>query len=267
MNLYLYELKSQRKSAILWACAMTALAALYLSLYPGISKDINDFKSLLSNYPEAVRAMLGINLDYIASLLGFYTMVFSFIMLCGTIQAANLGVSILSKESRENTADFLFVKPISRVTIIIAKLLAGLTTILATDAVFYLASLAIAAMVNTDSFSIKLFFMINLTMLFVQLIFYALGLLLSLCFRKIRSVLPISLGMVFGLYMVGALVSMDAEHPSLRVLSPFRYFDTSYIIDHSAFEGSYLLLSGILILLSVTFSYLIFIRKDIHAVS
>src|SRR5665647_1887909 len=101
MNMYLHELKSLRKSAIIWLCAMIALAALYFSIYPGIAADAENFKKLLSGYPESVRAMLGISLEGITSILGFYSMVFSFITLCGAIQAMNVGVSILSKETRE----------------------------------------------------------------------------------------------------------------------------------------------------------------------
>lgn len=118
MNIYFNEMKSLRKSAVIWACSMTAMAFLFLSIYPSVANDAVDFKKLLSNYPETIRSMLGINIDLMASLVGFYSMIFSFILLCGTIQAMNLGVSILSKEARERTADFLLVKPVSRTTIV-----------------------------------------------------------------------------------------------------------------------------------------------------
>ena len=40
-----------------------------------------------------------------------------------TVHAAMLGADIISKEERDKTAEFLFVKPISRNKIIISKLL------------------------------------------------------------------------------------------------------------------------------------------------
>ena len=49
MNIYLYELKSQRKSAIIWTCTMIALAVLFLSIYPDLAKDANDFKACWPN--------------------------------------------------------------------------------------------------------------------------------------------------------------------------------------------------------------------------
>ncbi|MEN6317341.1 MAG: ABC transporter permease, partial [Syntrophaceae bacterium] len=48
MNMYLFELKSMRKSTIIWTCALVALAALYLSIFPSMANSAADFKKLLS---------------------------------------------------------------------------------------------------------------------------------------------------------------------------------------------------------------------------
>lgn len=263
MNMYWHELKSLRKSTILWTCVIFALAAIYLSIYPSIVNDAADFKKLLSGYPAPVRAMLGINLDYITSILGFYSMVFSFITLCGAIQAMNLGVSILSKESRERTADFLLVKPVSRSSIVSAKLMAALTMILATDVVFYAASSILANAVKTADYSIKLFFMINLTLLFIQLIFLAIGVVVSVFFNKLKSVLPISLGVVFGFYMIGALIASGTNDEAARYLSPFKYFDLTYIIQNASYEVQYLITGAVIAVVAVAASYFIYNKKDI----
>jgi len=267
MNMFLYEMKSLRKSMITWTLSMLGLAALYLSIYPSMVKDAEDFKELLGSYPAAIRAMLGINLDYIASLLGFYSMIFSFIILCGAIQAMNLGVSILSKESRERTADFLLVKPVSRTAIVSAKLLAAVTTVVITNIIFISLTTLMANLATTENFDIKLFFMINLTMFFVQIIFIAIGMVVSVFFKKIKNVLPISLGFVFGFYMIGALLVSDTSDKIERILSPFKYFDITYIIQNGKYEPLYLMIGAAIIVVSVAVSYIIYNKRDIHAVS
>lgn len=267
MNIFLYEIKSLRKSMIIWTLSMLGLAALYLSIYPDIAKDAEDFKKLLEGYPAAIRAMLGINIDYITSLLGFYSMIFSFIILCGAIQAMNLGVSILSKESRERTADFLLVKPVSRTTIVSAKLGAALTIVVLTNIMFISLSTLMANIAKTNNFSIKLFVMINLTMFFVQIIFIAIGMVVSVFFKKIKNVLPISLGFVFGFYLIGALLVTDSSNKVERMLSPFKYFDSTYIIKNGNYETLYLIISAVIVVVSVAVSYIIYNKKDIHAVS
>lgn len=267
MNMFLHELKSLRKSTIIWTLSLIAMAALFFSIYPGMSSDAADFKELMSSYPASVRAMLGINLDYITSILGFYSMIFSFIVLCGAIQAMNWGTSILSKESRERTADFLLVKPVSRFSIVSAKLLAAFTMILITNIVFFGVSTILANSVKTADFDGKLFFMINLTLFFIQLIFLTVGMAVSVFFNKLKSVLPISLGVVLGLYMIGALLSTGKNDDAARFISPFKYFDITYIIKNGSYENRYLLASAFIIIVSVAVTYIVYIRKDIHAVS
>ena len=266
MNMYLHEIKSLRKSTIVWTCSIIALAAIFLSVYPSMAKDAGDFKELLGGYPPAIRAMLGINLDYITSILGFYSMIFSFIVLCGGIQGMISGASVLSKESRERTADFLLVKPVSRSAIVSAKLMAAFTMIVATDIVFFASLLIMVDLVKPVDYDMNRFFMINLTLLFIQIIFLAIGVFASVFFNKLKSVLPISLGVVFGFYLIGALIATGKSDDAARFISPFKYFDAAYIIENAGYEVPYLITGAVVTALTVLASYIIYIRKDIHAV-
>jgi ABC-2 type transport system permease protein len=267
MNIFLYELRSLRKSTIAWTISILALAAVYLSLYPSIMEDAEDFRELLGSYPESVRAILGINLDYITSMLGFYSFIFSFVLLCGAIQAMNLGVAILSKEARERTADFLLVKPVSRKTIVSAKLLAAAVALVFTNVVYVAGSLLLANIFKLEDFSVKLYVMVSLTMFFVQIMFVAIGLLVSVFFKKIKNVLPISLGLVFGFYFIGAFLVTDNTEKLKRIVSPFKYFDIYYIIDHASYEAFYMIVGAVIVVASIVAGYIIYNRKDIHAVS
>jgi len=266
MNMYLHELKSLRKSTILWAVSMIAIAVLYFSLYSGMVKDAEDFRNLLAAYPASIRAMLGVSLDSITSILGFYSMIFSFVAICGAIQAMNYGLSTLSKESRERTADFLLVKPVSRAAIVTSKLLAVLTMLLATDVLYYLGASITVNIVKTTDYSVRLFFMVSLTLLFIQLIFFALGVFISVFFKKLNSVLPISLGVVFGLYILGAVLVTD-KNDAARFISPFQYFNISYILNNSRYELQYIITGAVIVAVTIAASYIIYVKKDIHAVS
>ncbi len=266
MNIYQQEFKTLRKSAIIWACSMAALAVLFLSLYPAIANDSLDYKQILSNYPATIREMLGINLDIITSLIGLYSMTFSFILLCAAIQAMNLGVSILSRESRERTADFLLVKPVTRRAIVSAKLGAAFSILILTDIIYFLISYMAANFFKTNAFNLKTFLLINMTMVFLQIIFLAIGMFVSVFFQKIKNVLPISLGFVFGFYIIGAILTTGSDKESKRFLSPFHYFDLTYIIKHNAYEIPYLILSAAIIIVCIVTGYIVYNKRDIHAV-
>lgn len=266
MNIYLHELKSMRKTTIIWVLSMIALAAIYFSVFPGIQSDASEFKNMLSSYPVQVRAALGVSIDSVTSLLGFYSMVISIIILCGAIQAMNIGVSLLSKEARERTADFLLVKPVSRTAIVSAKLLAALTILLITNILYDAVAMLMASAATSGSYDQGLFLMISVTLFFVQLIFLALGAAISVFFQKLHSVLPLSLGVVFGFYMIGALLATGKDDGT-RFLSPFKYFDPFYITKHASFETPYLVVSAVVVVVAVAVTYFVYTKKDIHAVS
>lgn len=264
MNLFLHELKEYRKSIIIWASSMTLLAVLYIFLFKGLGQDIEDFKAFLSHLPDAVKKGFHILIGSISTLEGFYSFVFSFVILCGSIQAMNLGTSIVSKEVRDKTADFLMTKPISRMDVMTFKLLAAFTALVITN-IIYLGLTILAAAAVVGEFNLKIFFMISLTMFFVQLIFMALGIMISVLAGKIKSVISVSLSTVFGFYIIGSLGSFLGEE-SVRYLSPFRYFDADYIIRHSAYETPFVLTSIAVFIAAIAAGYLVYLKKDIHAV-
>jgi len=265
MNMYLHELKAYRKSTIIWTCSLVLLIVLFLSMFPSISNDAAKFKSALEGSSESLRKAIGLSLDSLFSLLGFYSYIFLYVMLFGSIQAMNLGTSIISKEVREKTADFLLTKPVTRRNIMTAKLLAVLTSIVITDVIFIVASTLMANVVKTEVFSLKIFLMISITLFFVQLMFISLGILVSVVFPKIKSVLPISLSVVFGFFMLGMVSSVIGDNAS-RYLIPFKYYDTAYIIKNSSYEVSFIIIEILFVIGAIFASYLIYEKKDIHAV-
>jgi len=264
MNIFLHELKAYRKSIIIWACSMTLLAVLYIFLFKGLGSDIEDFKAFLNNMPDVMKKVFNIFIDSISTLEGFYSFVFSFVLLCGAIQAMNLGTAIVSKEVRDKTADFLMTKPVSRMRIMTSKLAAAFAALVITNIV-YLGLTVSAAVAVVNAFNLKIFFMISLTMFFVQLIFMALGILVSVLAGKIKSVISVSLSTVFGFYILGSLGSFLGEE-RVRYLSPFRYFDSAYIIEHAAYETSFVVVGIVFIIAVIAGSYLVYIKKDVHAV-
>lgn len=265
MNMFLHELKAYRKSTIIWTCSLVGLIIMFLPIFPGFSKDIEGMKNLLEGYPEAVRKAFGLTLDSFSSISGFYSYIFGYAALCGSIQAMNLGLSIVSKEAADKTADFLLTKPVTRKQILTAKLFAILTSIIITNIIYVIASIIMASFVSTAAFDIKIFIMISITMFFMQLMFMSLGILISVILPKIKSVISISLGTVFSLYIIGMFDSV-IDGDVLKYITPFKYYDTSYIIKNASYETSFIIIEIIFIAVSIGLSYFIYSKKDIHAV-
>lgn len=265
MNIFLHELKSYRKNTIIWTLFLVAIVVAFFSLFPSFSRDIEDVKTLLGSFPESIRNMIGISLESFNNILGYYSFPFSFIILIGAIQAMNLGTSIVSKEIREKTADFLLTKPIKRTQILTAKILAVITCLLITNAIYIVFSNLVASTVKNEDYSFKIFFMISITLLFVQLIFMSLGVIISVILPKIKSVLSISLPTVFVFYFISFLSSRDSDDIT-RYINPLSYFDPAYIIEHNAYETRFIIISLAIIIVAIVSSYVIYDKKDIHTV-
>ncbi|NLI92764.1 MAG: ABC transporter permease subunit [Peptococcaceae bacterium] len=265
MNMFLHELKAYQKSTITWTLSLVAVVILFFSMFPSISREAEEFTKIIQGYPEALRVALGLSVENIGSILGFYSYIFVYVLLVGAIQAMNIGTSILSKEIREKTADFLLTKPVTRSRIITSKILAALTSIAITNVFFLVTAIAMAALVETKQFNFTIFLLLSFTLFYVQLVFLALGILISVMFSRIRFVLPISLGTVFALFFVGALAA-NTKDDILRFFSPFKYFDFAYIIQNSRYEFPFILVEIGFIIVAITVSYIIYARKDIHTV-
>lgn len=264
MNVYLHELRSYRKSVMIWAVSLSLLIAFFLSIYPSFQQQAASVNDIFKNMPQSVMDALGFSPDLFTNVLGFYTFTMTYIVLCAAVQAMNIGLGVLAKESSGKTVDFLLTKPVSRPAIITAKLLAALTSLAITFVVFLIVSSIIAASVSTQAFDYGMFLKLSLPLFFVQVIFAALGFAIAAIARKIKSVLPLSLSTVFAFFIIG-LVQGALHYEDLRYLTPFKYFDYGYILKNAAYDGVFLTLSAVIIVMAAAISYVVFGKKDIHA--
>jgi ABC-2 type transport system permease protein len=264
MNMFLHEMKAYRKSTIIWTCSLITLVVLFLSLFPSFSKEAQAFKEIMKGFPEPVRKAMGLSVDSMSSILGFYSYMFLYTTLCGAIQAMNLGTSIVSKEVRAKTADFLLTRPVTRSKIMTSKLMAALTCLVITNVIYLLASSIMVSFVATEKYSYKIFFMISITLFFVQLMFLALGIIISVLIPKIKSVLPISLGTVFAFFIIGMFIATTGDD-AMRYITPFKYFDANYIQKNSSYEVSFIIIGIGFIVAAITASYFVYSKKDVHA--
>jgi ABC-2 type transport system permease protein len=261
MNIFWHELRAYRKSTLLWTLALLVTILVFMSLYPAFTKDLTITKKLLEGFPEPVRKAIGISLDSFFTLLGFYSFVFSYIILSGSIQAMNYGLSVLSKEVTSHTADFLLTKPIRRTTIMTTKLMAILCSLLFTNILYGIFAGGILYFLKTEPFSWYAFFLLSLSLFLIQLIFLALGVLISVIKPRIKSVITISLATVFGFFILDMFNSMVKDQ-MLRYIIPYKYFDPMYIIKYASYETIYLVITIVFVIAATLTSYRIYEKKD-----
>ncbi len=215
-------------------------------------------------YPPAVLAALNLKVEIFFTIYGFFSYFLTFGWLIASVQAMNLGVSIVSKEVAGKTADFLLTKPITRARMLTEKLAAITTLILITN-VAYLATAIVSALTfSKDKVELGIFFPIAATLFFIQIFFLALGFLFGSVLPKVKTVVAVTLPTVFTFFIISAFGSA-LKLTDTSYFTPYKYFDAIYIYNHSAYEPRYLWLLLCVIVVCIFTSFIVYLRKDIEA--
>ncbi|MCT4541961.1 MAG: ABC transporter permease [Vallitalea sp.] len=265
MNIYKYEFRKYLKGTIIWSFSIIAVLFFYLALFPTFSAEAGQFEKLMQQFPEAFRKAMGLNDMNLANIQGFYSFTFSYIVLIGGIFAMKLGVDITSKETREKTSDFLLVKPLKRVGILTPKYISAFTHIIIMNVIYIPSSFIAIELFKNGNYNSNSLFLLTFSMFFIQVFLFALGALIGAAAKKLKNVLPITLGIVFGFYVLH-LFNQTIEDEKYSYLTPFGFFDSGYITENAAYSRSHFWVCIIFSIIFIILSYAIYQRKDIPSV-
>jgi ABC-2 type transport system permease protein len=266
-NIFRHEFLSRLRSVVIWSVSVTALLFLFFSIFPGFAKDAELINELWSKFPPELRAAFGIDKLNFATVLGFYAFLLIFVEICLAIQAGNYGFGLVSIEENELTADFLLSKPVSRLQVLNSKLLAALSSMGITTLVAWAATLlSIAVWNDGHEYDMQTLLLVMASLPLFQVFFLAVGLAVSLIAKRVRSVTPFSLGLGFGSYVLSAFSGMYSD-VKLEYITPFKHWDPAYIVNHTAWNTPLVALNVGVTLVSVVVAYVLYLRRDIPAVS
>jgi ABC-2 type transport system permease protein len=267
MNIFRHEFKTSLRSLIVWSAAMVAVILIFESLFSSFALQSEQINEMMDKFPPQLLAAFGLSGTDLSTVLGFFAFTFLFVQICLAIQASNYGFSLVSVEEREWTADFILTKPVKRTRVLNSKLLAALSGLAITDLVVWAASFGFINIFRADKpYDAGILMLMMLSIVPFQLFFFAVGLVVSLLVKKIRSVIPFSMGLAFGMYLLSAF-SDTLGTGVLEKITPFKHFDPNYLIQRGNFNPALVLVSISLIVISLAGSYILYEKRDIPAVS
>ena len=117
--------------------------------YAALSNTGDSINELMADMPSSLQAIMGIGSLDLATVDGYFGLLYLYLVIMASIHAAMLGATMISKEERDKTAEFLFVKPISRTTVITAKLGASIVIVIVFNLVTLLSSIVFVDFFNT----------------------------------------------------------------------------------------------------------------------
>lgn len=264
MNIFISEFRRKRKSIIIWSIATSLFSATILAVAPTLIDQGQELVKLLAAMP-AFGEILGIQPETMTSLAGVFSMYYTMMAICFAIQASNYGFSLVSVEETDLTADFLLTKPVRRVDIITAKLLASLLALAITTLVFTgITVLSVLPIKGNYEVYYKALVLMCLSSFFIQLFFFSVGVIVSLCMKRIKAVLPLSMGLSFGLFVVNSF-ARTLKIEFMSYLSPFGYFDPAAILREGTYNWYNFSLNAVIVIVALSVSYILYQKRDIKS--
>lgn len=264
MQIFTRELKTQRRPLFFWCLGMLLMIWSGMEKYSGLKLSGNAASEMLSQLPQSIRKIVGIDGLDINSIVGFYGVLYIYIAVLAAIQAVLLGASIITKEERDKTIEFLATKPISRIKIITEKLLAGFAVISILNIFTLCTTLYMVASHNGGNAETKYALLLMIAMYLIQLIFFSLGSFTAALLHNPKKASYLASGIMMMTFVLYIFMGIASNLDFLRPLSPFKYFEATNIIHTSSLSGVYIIFSGILITIFVTATYYLFNKKDLN---
>ena len=264
MNIFIREMKAHRKSLIIWCIGIILMIISQMSKYGASSSGGLSMKDIMLKMPKSLQAITGSGSFDLSKVSGYYGMIFIYLALIASIHASMLGADIISKEERDKTSEFLFVKPVSRSKIVTAKLLAAFTTIFILNIVTLISSIAIAGKYSKGEPVTSFIANLMIGMFVLQLIFMLLGTGIAAISKNPKSASSMAMGILLITFVLYNAIDLNSNLEVLKYLTPFKYFDAKNLISSVGFEPVFMILSILIIAVLLCATYLFYRKRDLN---
>lgn len=263
MNIFFKEMKANRKSLIIWSIAVILLIAGGMGKYAAFSATGQSVAIIIAQLPGSIQAILGTGSFDLSKASGYYGVLFLYLALMAAVHAAILGSTIISKEERDRTSEFLFVKPVSRNKIITSKLIAALTNIIIFNLVTLAFSIITVGYYSRGEDVTADILKLSLGLFFLQLIFLFIGTGTAAISRKPNTTPSTAAGILLIAFVLNVVVDLDKKMSFLKFLTPFKYFNARDLMYGGKFEPVFLVLSVLIIAAASAVTYVFYQRRDL----
>ena len=261
MRITRHELRLGRISFLIWTCAIAFLLGITVWLFPEMKGEMEDMGSIFSSM-GSFTAMFGLDRLNFGTLKGYYAIECGNIAgIGGALFASLLASGILSKEEKEKTAEFLFAHPVSRLRIMIEKLLAVLIQITVMNAVLFLTALFVMRLIG-EEIPFREVTLMHLAYYLMQVELGCICFFLSAFLRKGST--GAGVGVAAAAYTLNLIANIADKAAFLKDITPFGYCEGADIINDLALNGKRLGLGLGAGALCVLLACLYYPRKDLR---
>lgn len=260
MTIFKHEMRQARSSLIVWSAVIAFVLGVCVLIYPEVSKQTDGISEAFANM-GGFSAAFGLDRLNFGEFLGFFGIESNNILgLGGAFFAALTGISALSKEEREHTAEFLLTHPVSRQNVVAQKLAAVIAQIVILNAAAVGATALTTAIIG-EAPEIKPLALTFAAFLIMQLETAAICFGISAFIG--RGGLGLGLGLAAAFYFLNIIANLTETAKPLKYITPFGYTDSADIIADGRIEIKYLAVGIVLTVIGIGAAFRKYRRKDI----
>lgn len=263
MNIVLREMRANRKALIIWSLSIIAFVAMGMMKFSSFSVMGEEANEIMDVLPEFMQKAFGFGTISLTNIRGYFSIFNMYFILLLGIHASMLGATIIAKEARDKTADFLMVKPITRQQMVTGKIIAAFINLVLLNVVLAVTSIGFVAANNDGESATGAIIAMMGTLLILQCLFFSLGLALSALTKSSKKASSTATGILLAMYILSIAKDLSDNLDFIKYITPFAYFNARDILFNRGIEGVYVVISLVVIIIGLGISYNQYQRKDI----
>lgn len=262
MTILKHEIRQGRLAFLVWTVSIAFMLVICMLVYPEMESGMKAVTSLFASM-GSFTAAFGMDRLNFGEVMGFYGVECGNILsLGGGLFSALLGITALSKEEKEGTAEFLLSHPIRRSSVVLQKLGAIILHILLMNLIVMGAALAAFAMIR-ESPATKEFLLLHTAYALLQVEIACICFGISAFLHS--SGMGISMGLAIVLYFLNLVKNISDKAGILKYITPFAYAEAADIVSEGQVDIGLVLLGGLYSVVCVGIGFAKYVRKDIAA--
>ena len=260
MTVIRHELKQSRISLIIWTAAIGFLLAVCIFMFPEMKGEMNEVNEVFSSMGSFTQAF-GMDKVNFGTLLGFYAVECGNILgLGGAFFASLCAISVLSKEEKERTAEFLLTHPVSRVNVVAEKLISVILQIVILNVVVYVIAASSIALIGVEVPWQEISLM-HTAYLILQLELAGICFGVSAFLR--RGSIGTGLGIAVIMYFLNIIANLTESAEFLKYITPFGYADGAEIVRNVSLNMNMIAIGLAFAVVGILAGFIKYCRKDI----
>lgn len=260
MTILKHELRRGKLAFIIWTCAIAAMLAICIFIYPemkGQMEEMSDMFSSMGSFSDA----FGMDQLSFGSLIGYYAVECGNVLgLGGAIFAALTAAGVLCKEEKDKTAEFLLTHPVSRTRIMTEKLISVFIRIIALNLIVCAAVAASMAAVG-EAIPWKELALLH-TAYFILQIEMA-GVCFGISAFLSKGSVAVGIGVAAMLYFLNLIANIADIVAFLKYITPFGYCDGADIVSSGSLDAPKIAIGLVVCILGIIAAYWYYPKKDI----